>query len=91
MTLGYSAIGRAVLFTAMACFVSTATAGGVIGDLINKVAPGVGTKLDDAHREIKEAIPPYKAIEEGASQVVNETLVQTGAPPPSGIDCPLKR
>ncbi|MER9963205.1 DUF4157 domain-containing protein [Mesorhizobium sp. M0045] len=80
MPLGYSAIGKAVLFTAMACFVSTATAGGLIGDLINTVAPGVGTRLDDAHREIKEAIPPYKAIEEGASQLVNETLVQSGAP-----------
>ena len=59
---------------------SEVNAGGLIGDIINKVVPGAGTKLDDAHRQIKEAIPPYKAIEEGASKAVNETFVQTGAP-----------
>jgi hypothetical protein len=59
---------------------SSASAGGLLGDAINLVAPGVGTALDDAHREVKNAIPPYKAIEEGASQAVNETLVQAGAP-----------
>jgi hypothetical protein len=55
-------------------------AGGLIGDLINNVAPGVGTALDDAHRQIKNAIPPYKAIEEGATHTVNEAFVQAGAP-----------
>lgn len=57
-----------------------ATAGGLLGDAINLIAPGAGTQLDDAHRRIKEAIPPYKAIEEGASKTVNEALVQTNAP-----------
>lgn len=55
-------------------------AGGLLGDLINNVAPGVGTALDDAHRQIKNAVPPYKAIEEGATHTVNEAFVQAGAP-----------
>ena len=59
---------------------SSASAGGLIGDIVNKVIPGAGTALDDAHRRIKNAIPPYKAIEEGASHMVNESLVQSGAP-----------
>lgn len=57
-----------------------AIAGGLLGDAINLVAPGVGTALDDAHRQIKEAVPPYQAIEEGASHAVNESFVQAGAP-----------
>ena len=59
---------------------SSAQAGGLLGDIVNVVIPGAGTKLDDAHRQIKDAIPPYKAIEEGASKTVNETFVQAGAP-----------
>lgn len=59
---------------------TTVDAGGLLGDAINVIAPGVGTALDDAHRQVKEAIPPYKAIEEGASHAVNETLVQSTAP-----------
>lgn len=55
-------------------------AGGIFGDIVNAVIPGAGTKLDDAHRQIKDAIPPYKAIEEGGSRIVNETFVQSGAP-----------
>lgn len=58
----------------------SATAGGLLGDAINVIAPGVGTALDDVHRDIKEAIPPYKAIEEGVSNTVNETIVQSTAP-----------
>jgi hypothetical protein len=59
---------------------SLALAGGVIGDIVNRVIPGAGTTLDNAHRQIKNLIPPYKAIEEGATHVVNESLVQSGAP-----------
>ena len=62
------------------CVTPNAQAGGLLGDIVNVVIPGAGTKLDDAHRQIKEAIPPYKAIEEGASKTVNETFVQAGAP-----------
>jgi Domain of unknown function (DUF4157) len=57
-----------------------AFAGGLLGDAINLVAPGVGTQLDDAHRQFKEAVPPYKAIEEGGTHLVNEAFVQAGAP-----------
>ena len=62
------------------CVPASVNAGGLIGDIVNVVIPGAGTTLDDAHRQIKEAIPPYKAIEEGTSKTVNETLVQAGAP-----------
>jgi hypothetical protein len=55
-------------------------AGGLLGDIINNVVPGAGTALDNAHRQVKEAIPPYKAVEEGASRVVNESVVQATAP-----------
>ena len=60
--------------------VPTSHAGGLLGDIINQIVPGAGTALDDAHRQIKEALPPYRAVEEGATQIVNETFVQTGAP-----------
>ena len=65
---------------ALATLAQIAFAGGLLGDIINKVVPGAGTALDNAHRQVKEAIPPYKAVEEGASKVVNESLVQTTAP-----------
>lgn len=72
---------RVLLSSVVALFLVTgAHAGGLLGDIINKVAPGVGTRLDDVHRDIKEAVPPYKAIEEGGSRVVNESLVQATAP-----------
>ena len=59
-----------------------ANAGGLLGDIVEGVCGncGAGKALDDAHRQVKEAIPPYKALEEGASNVVNETLVQSTAP-----------
>lgn len=59
---------------------SSIHAGGLLGDLINVVAPGVGTNLDDLHREVKDKVPIYKNIEEGASKTVNEAYVQEGAP-----------
>ncbi|MFI8035183.1 DUF4157 domain-containing protein [Acinetobacter sp. ABJ_C3_5] len=68
------------IFLALVLTCSITNAGGLIGDIINTVAPGVGTTLDNAHRDIKNAIPPYKAVEEGATHIVNETLVQTTAP-----------
>ncbi|MGX9117227.1 eCIS core domain-containing protein [Mesorhizobium sp. BHbsci] len=59
-----------------------AHSGGLLGDAIEGICGGCGAgeALDDAHRQVKEKVPPYKAIEEGVSQTVNETLVQTGAP-----------
>ena len=55
-------------------------AGGLLGDALNNVLPGAGTALDDLHDEFKDAVPPYKQIEEGASQAVNEVTVQATAP-----------
>lgn len=68
-----------VCSVASLCIAPGVFAGGVFGDIVNVVIPGAGTKLDDAHRQIKETITPYKALEEGASKTVNETFVQTGA------------
>lgn len=68
------------LFAWCSCVPLLAHAGGLLGDVINIVAPGVGTAIDDAHRQVKEAIPPYKAVEEGATHIVNEASVQSGAP-----------
>lgn len=71
---------KALLCLLLALHLANANSGGLFGDLINNVIPGAGTALDDAHRQIKNAIPPYKALEEGGSHAVNETFVQAGAP-----------
>lgn len=60
-------------------FSGSVHAGGLLGDALNLVVPGAGTRLDDLHRQIKESIPPYKQLEEGASHLVNEAAVQSGA------------
>jgi hypothetical protein len=53
-----------------------AQAGGLIGEAINIVAPGAGTKLDDAHREFKEANPGYAAAEEAVSAATRHTTAE---------------
>lgn len=68
------------MFLAILVSASSVCAGGLIGDIIDKVVPGAGTALDNAHRQVKDAVPPYKAVEEGTTRVVNESFVQTGAP-----------
>lgn len=57
-------------------------AGGLLGDIVEGVCGncGVGRALDEAHRQVKEAVPPYKHLEEGASRTVSETFVQSTAP-----------
>lgn len=71
-----------IIFFMAAC--PHAYAGGVFGDIVNTVAPGVGTALDDVHDGIKDALPPYKAAEEGASDAVrhvtNEVRGEIGGP-----------
>lgn len=60
-----------------------AEAGGLLGDLVKGVghATGIqplekaGQELDNAHRNIKEAIRPYKAIEEGGSDFVRKRFL----------------
>ncbi|UXI70300.1 eCIS core domain-containing protein [Tahibacter amnicola] len=83
ITMNACVVPRVLLYL-LACgswFASTgALAGGLIGDAIDLVAPGAGKTLDDAHRQVKDAIPPYKIIEEGGTRLVNETLVQASAP-----------
>lgn len=73
---------RAIVLAGLLTVTSSlpAHAGGLFGDLINNIVPGAGTALDDAHRQIKNAVPPYKAIEEGGSRIVSEGLSQAGAP-----------
>jgi hypothetical protein len=80
LVLRASSTATIFLLISASALPSSSIAGGLIGDIINRVAPGVGTQLDDAHRQIKEAIPPYKAVEEAGSKVVNEAHVQAGAP-----------
>jgi Domain of unknown function (DUF4157) len=71
----------AILLSAQIAAVSTVRAGGFLADVfVRPFSPQAADALDGAHRQIKEAIPPYKAAEEGASHLVNETLVQSGAP-----------
>ncbi len=66
-----------MLFTSRIVF-----AGGLLGDAINVIAPGVGTQLDKAHDQIKQQVPVYKQVEEGVSGSVrhgtSEIAAQTG-------------
>jgi hypothetical protein len=57
-------------------------AGGLIGDAIEGLCGncGAGRSLDDAHRGIKEAVPPYGAIEEGVTHLGKEATVETAGP-----------
>lgn len=52
--------------------------GGLLGDLISRVIPGTGVQLNESHRHIKEAIPPYKVTEESASQAVSHAAQDIG-------------
>jgi hypothetical protein len=72
---------RLVLVLIMAAH-SPAVAGGLLGDGIEGLCGncGLGEALDDAHRGIKEAVPPYKGIEEGGSRVLREGGVETAGP-----------
>lgn len=55
-------------------------AGGSIGDAINIIAPGVGTALDEANRQIKDLVPGYEQVDQSLSNVANEALVEIAAP-----------
>lgn len=60
-----------------------ATAGGLLGDVVKGVGRATGIKplekagqeLDNAHRDIKNAIPPYKEIEESGSEFVRKRFL----------------
>jgi uncharacterized protein DUF4157 len=66
-------------------FSSFALADGLIGGAINQVLPGVGTQLDNANRQLKQAIPPYKQLDDGASAAArhlgSEIMAQVGGVP----------
>jgi hypothetical protein len=55
-------------------FALPASAGGLGGDLLNLVAPGVGTALDDEHRRLKEHNPDYGRAEAVVTGIVRNTL-----------------
>ena len=61
-----------------------ALAGGLIGDIVNKVVPGAGTALDKAHDRIKKNVPPYGQAEEAIAgagrKIISETAVETTWP-----------
>jgi Domain of unknown function (DUF4157) len=52
---------------------------------VNVIAPGVGTRLDDANRQLKNNIPPYKQLDEGVSaagrHIGSEIQAQIGGVP----------
>jgi len=60
-------------------------AGGLLGDIVKGVGRATGIKplekagqeLDNAHRDIKQAIPPYKQIEEESSEFVRKRFLDT--------------
>jgi hypothetical protein len=65
-------------------------AGGLVVDILK---PVIGKKnaesLDDAHDRFRNAVPPYKAIEEGASgavrHITTEAFVESNAPILAGL------
>lgn len=62
---------------------STGTlAGGLLGDIMNSIAPGVGTELDSAHKSFKEPVPVYKHLEEGGVDNLQsfDSIKQNNAP-----------
>lgn len=66
-----------ILASACAAFYPTAAvAGGLLGDIVRAIPGGkaAGDALDETSRRVKEAVPPYKVIEEGGSSVVRKTV-----------------
>jgi hypothetical protein len=55
---------------------TTSNAGGLFGDAINVIAPGVGTALDKEHDRFKQNHTVYKQIEEGASGAVRHATTE---------------
>jgi hypothetical protein len=47
-----SFLAAGLVVASVAAFSTPASAGGVLGDIINQVAPGVGTALDQAHTQM---------------------------------------
>lgn len=69
-----------IFLLASICVTSPSFAAGSLGDAINIVAPGVGTALDEANRQIKDVVPGYEQVDQSLSNVATEALVQVTAP-----------
>ncbi|MEZ2132059.1 MULTISPECIES: DUF4157 domain-containing protein [unclassified Sinorhizobium] len=69
-----------VFLLASICVTSPSFAAGSIGDAVNIIAPGVGTALDEAKRQIEDLVPGYAEADQSLSNVANEALVQIAAP-----------
>lgn len=57
-----------------------ASSGGVFGDIVNLIAPGLGTDLDDAHRDLKERLPIYREVTKGIDHLSGEARVEVLGP-----------
>ena len=81
----FRAILKCFLASAIIYASGLAQAGGLIGDIVQGVGRAVGVKpieklgqeMDNGHRDIKNAIPPYKAIEEASSGIVRQQFLET--------------
>lgn len=69
-----------IFLLASICVTSPSFAGGLIGDAIDLIAPGVGTALDEANTQLKDLVPGYEQVDQSLSNVANEALVQIAAP-----------
>jgi hypothetical protein len=75
---GVKAMKKTILIAAAGILLSTtasfspAFAGGLLGDALNRVVPGAGTIIDDAHRQFKQANPDYGRAEEKATNDFRE-------------------
>ena len=58
-------------------FGQPAHSGGVFGDIVNLVAPGMGTKLDDVHRDLKDRLPLYGDAMDGINHLSREMRAET--------------
>src|SRR5262249_27982852 len=65
---------------AASCVTSPSFADGLVGNTINLIAPGVGTALDQANRQIGKSVPGYRQLEQSLSNVIDEAVVHIAAP-----------
>ena len=70
----------------------SAIAGGLLGDMLNQIAPGTGTSLDKSHDSIKNSVPVYKHLEENSTDSLRpyEEISRDSMPPPTEINPSLE-
>ncbi len=64
--------------TVVAVFWQPAHSGGLFGDVVNVVVPGLGTELDKANKKLKEINPIYQELDESTNKIYKETKAQIG-------------